>query len=407
MSSGENAASARLGWAIAALYAAHSVLLSFMPRVDKFSALREDLRGIHYAIGVVLIVLVAMRLWRWAREPRLLADSGLAAGQQALHRALALTWWLSLLVAGILGFLYGWAEGRHLRLLGLIEIPALLPKDHAVWMFTGYFHAASALLGSLLAVTILFSGTVSLFRRRVGVLAAFPAGIGAMAVTGFLVTVYVFNSFKVVTQGLVAVAVVGGLMGVIAWLGLRRAAPEGGASGGSASVLAQVGTAAIIAVTLGLSSYAPYANYGVVPWATGAVVRADPNITWHQERRVAEVAVAPPTPFQLKVEGDAFKWCKFCHTMKAGEAHLIGPNLHNIIGQRAGTAPNYHYSEAMAEAGRKGLVWDEATLKRFIAGPEKLVPGNRMIVNRGPVTDPAQQEAVINLLKRDAMSDAK
>jgi cytochrome c2 len=61
----------------------------------------------------------------------------------------------------------------------------------------------------------------------------------------------------------------------------------------------------------------------------------------------------------------------------------------------------------MAEAGRKGLVWDEATLKRFIAGPEKLVPGNRMIVNRGPVTDPAQQDAVINLLKRDAMGDAQ
>ena len=407
MSTGENAATARLGWAIAAFYAAHCVLLSFMPRIDKFSALREDLRGIHYAIGVVLLVLAAIRLWRWAREPRLLTDSGLGTGQQVLHRAIALTWWIALLFAGILGFLYGWAEGRHLRLLGLIEIPALLPKDHAVWMFTGYFHAASALLGSLLAVIILISGTVSLFRRRIGVLAAFPAGIGAMAIIGFLVTIYVFNSFKVVTQGLVAVAVVGGLMALIAWWGLRRSAPEETPSAGSAGVVALAGTGAIIAVTLGLSGYAPYANYGVVPWATGEVVRADPNITWHQERRVAEVVVAPATPFQVKVEGDAFKWCKFCHTMKAGEAHLIGPNLHNIIGQRAGTAPNFHYSQAMAEAGRKGLVWDEATLKRFIAGPEKLVPGNRMIVNRGPVTDPAQQDAVVNLLKRDAMSDEK
>ncbi len=407
MSSGENAATARLGWTIAAFYAAHSILLSFMPRVDKFSALREDLRGIHYTIGVVLLVLAAIRLWRWAREPRLLTDSGLGAGQQALHRGLALTWWVSLLVSGILGFLYGWAEGRHLRLLGVIEIPALLPKDHAVWMFTGYFHAASALLGSMLALIILISGTVSLFRRRIGVLAAFPAGIGAMAITGFLVTVYVFNSFKVVTQGLIAVVVVGAVMAAIAWWGLRRAAPEEAPPAGSASAMALAGTGAIIAATLGLSSYAPHANYGVVPWATGEVVRADPDITWHQERRVAEVVVAPPTPFQVKVEGDAFKWCKFCHTMKAGEAHLIGPNLHNIIGQRAGTAPNFHYSEAMAEAGRKGLVWDEATLKRFIAGPEKLVPGNRMIVNRGPVTDPAQQDAVINLLKRDAMSDAQ
>lgn len=407
MAKGESTASARLGWAIAALYAAHSVLLSFMPRVDKFSALREDLRGVHYSIGIVLMVLVAIRLWRWAREPRLLTDGGLGSGQQLLHRALALTWWISLLVAGVLGFFYGWAEGRDLRLFGLISLPPLLPKDHAVWQFSGYFHSASALMGSLFALIILISGMVSLFRRRIGVLAAFPSGIGAMAISGFLVTVYVFNSFKVVTQGLVAAAVVSAIMAGIAWWGLRRATPAQEVSAGSPGLLAQAGTAGIILVTLGLASYAPHATYGVVPWATGVVVRANPDLTWHQDRRVTEVVVAPPTPFQAKVEQDAYKWCKFCHTMKAGESHLVGPNLHNIIGQRAGTAPNYHYSEALAEAGRKGLVWDEATIKRFIAAPEKLVPGNRMIVNRGPVTDPAQQEAVINLLKRDAMSDNK
>lgn len=66
--------------------------------------------------------------------------------------------------------------------------------------------------------------------------------------------------------------------------------------------------------------------------------------------------------------------CRTCHVTKADD-HRLGPSLHDIVGREAGSAPNYNYSSAMADAG---LVWDEATLDRFIANPQAVVPGNNM-----------------------------
>src|SRR5262245_26247314 len=55
--------------------------------------------------------------------------------------------------------------------------------------------------------------------------------------------------------------------------------------------------------------------------------------------------------------------CRTCHTLRDGDNRL-GPNLHKIIGRRAGSLPNYGYSGAMKDAD---VVWDKATLDRFIA----------------------------------------
>ena len=66
--------------------------------------------------------------------------------------------------------------------------------------------------------------------------------------------------------------------------------------------------------------------------------------------------------------------CRTCHTLKEGDNRL-GPNLHNIIGRKSGSVPDYSYSSAMKDAD---LTWDRATLDRFIANPDQVVPGNRM-----------------------------
>ena len=66
--------------------------------------------------------------------------------------------------------------------------------------------------------------------------------------------------------------------------------------------------------------------------------------------------------------------CRTCHTVKEGDNRL-GPNLHNIIGRKAGSVPDYGYSSSMKDAD---LTWDRATLDRFIANPDQVVPGNRM-----------------------------
>jgi cytochrome c len=66
--------------------------------------------------------------------------------------------------------------------------------------------------------------------------------------------------------------------------------------------------------------------------------------------------------------------CRTCHTTREGDNRL-GPHLHNIVGRKAGTVPNYGYSSAMKGAD---FVWDEAILDRFIANPDETVPGNGM-----------------------------
>ena len=66
--------------------------------------------------------------------------------------------------------------------------------------------------------------------------------------------------------------------------------------------------------------------------------------------------------------------CRTCHMVKEGDNRL-GPNLHKVVGRKAGSLPDYGFSSAMKEAG---FVWDEEKLNRFIANPDEVVPGNSM-----------------------------
>ena len=66
--------------------------------------------------------------------------------------------------------------------------------------------------------------------------------------------------------------------------------------------------------------------------------------------------------------------CRTCHTTKEGDNRL-GPHLYKIVGRKAGSLPNYGYSNAMKSAD---FVWDEEKLNRFIANPDEIVPGNNM-----------------------------
>ena len=66
--------------------------------------------------------------------------------------------------------------------------------------------------------------------------------------------------------------------------------------------------------------------------------------------------------------------CRTCHTVKDGD-NRAGPNLHDIVGRKAGSVPNYRYSDALRSSD---IVWDEDKLLRFIEDPDALVSGNGM-----------------------------
>src|SRR5262249_34419686 len=66
--------------------------------------------------------------------------------------------------------------------------------------------------------------------------------------------------------------------------------------------------------------------------------------------------------------------CRTCHTLRQGDNRL-GPNLHGIVGRKAGALTDYGYSRSMKNAG---LTWDKAPIDRFIANPDQVVPGHNM-----------------------------
>ena len=66
--------------------------------------------------------------------------------------------------------------------------------------------------------------------------------------------------------------------------------------------------------------------------------------------------------------------CRTCHTVREGDNRL-GPSRSRVIGRKAGSLPNYNYSESMKKAD---LVWDKQNLDRFIANPDAVVSGNNM-----------------------------
>jgi cytochrome c len=89
--------------------------------------------------------------------------------------------------------------------------------------------------------------------------------------------------------------------------------------------------------------------------------------------------------------------CRTCHVTDEGD-HRLGPSLYGVIGRDAGSAPGFGYSSAMADAG---IVWDEATIERFITNPEAVVPGNNMKPFTG-VADAAERAKIIAHLKAES-----
>jgi cytochrome c len=71
-----------------------------------------------------------------------------------------------------------------------------------------------------------------------------------------------------------------------------------------------------------------------------------------------------------------FLKCKACHQIGEGAKDAVGPVLNGVVGRKAGTYPDYSYSDANKNSG---ITWDEATLKEYLKNPRAKVPGTKMI----------------------------
>lgn len=69
-----------------------------------------------------------------------------------------------------------------------------------------------------------------------------------------------------------------------------------------------------------------------------------------------------------------FAKCKACHTVTAGGAAGIGPNLHGVLGKGI-AAGGFAYSDALKSVGGK---WDFESLNSWLTSPKKFANGNKM-----------------------------
>lgn len=98
----------------------------------------------------------------------------------------------------------------------------------------------------------------------------------------------------------------------------------------------------------------------------------------------ALVAVAAePAPAQPKaaapLKGDPARGkqvyqrrCTSCHSLVLNRD---GPRHLRVFGERAGSLPDYEYSDALRASN---VVWNERTLDLWLKDPEAYIPGNSM-----------------------------
>ena len=88
---------------------------------------------------------------------------------------------------------------------------------------------------------------------------------------------------------------------------------------------------------------------------------------------------ALPAPYNQAdlANGEAqFGLCKSCHTIVAGGPNMTGPNLHGVIGTKAGAQPaDFKFSD---ELKASNLTWDLPTLDKWITDPKAMVPKTKM-----------------------------
>nr|WP_244555588.1 cytochrome c family protein [Bosea thiooxidans] len=87
-------------------------------------------------------------------------------------------------------------------------------------------------------------------------------------------------------------------------------------------------------------------------------------------------------PRPAEAAGDAaagekvFLKCRACHQVGETAKNAVGPRLNGLFGRPAGSIEGYSYSPANKNSG---IVWDEATFRDYIKGPQAKVPGTKMV----------------------------
>ena len=90
--------------------------------------------------------------------------------------------------------------------------------------------------------------------------------------------------------------------------------------------------------------------------------------------------------------------CTACHAL---DANKFGPLLGGVVGRSAGSVPGYRYSPALKSAS---FVWSTDSLNRWLADPQKFVPGAKMPVR---VLEATSRRDIIAYLQNESSDRLK
>lgn len=151
--------------------------------------------------------------------------------------------------------------------------------------------------------------------------------------------------------------------------------------GNDVTVGARISHAAVLGGLLALALFFPYLWFGVTPFSSSYQV-SDAEIEALLEGKnlpdYYAMALPERTEAELAEQKEAFRWCRFCHTLEQGGHNRVGPNLHRIYGQPFAVVAEFPYSPGFLDAKEAGMVWTPELMRTFIADPHDMIPGNRM-----------------------------
>ena len=93
-----------------------------------------------------------------------------------------------------------------------------------------------------------------------------------------------------------------------------------------------------------------------------------------------------------------FLRCASCHAIAESASIKVGPNLHGVIGRKAGSLPGYAYSPAMKATA---FSWTPVMLDKWLTRPNALVPGTSMAFE-GMASEADRQALIAYLAKPGA-----
>jgi cytochrome c len=143
----------------------------------------------------------------------------------------------------------------------------------------------------------------------------------------------------------------------------------------------------------------PLLQYRMIHWnsrVTGTEIRTLAD--WaHASSGSGSGAAQPELPASA---GDASrgqtlfeKRCVGCHSLTVNRE---GPRLQAVFGRAAGSVADYAYSPSLKKTN---LMWDEATLDKWLTDPDAFIPGNNMDFL---VSKPQERKDLIAFLRKSS-----